>query len=112
MIQSEVFMEGKIRRVVPREGSLVRVPKTMARLPKEGTLVDFSGKEGKYCRRREACKDVVIQSASIAPVSSEDVEASTATEETIVEESSAEESESSVETEEPSHAPVRRGKYR
>jgi hypothetical protein len=47
--------------VVPKEGVLIRHPKTKVILPAEGFFVVLQGKEGKYWQRRINCGDVVIK---------------------------------------------------
>lgn len=44
----------------PREGLLVRDPKTMTPLSKEGEWKTFIGWQGRYWRRRVKCGDCVL----------------------------------------------------
>lgn len=46
--------------LIPREGLVVRDPRTKAPLPPEGMLKDWIGPEGRYWRRRIKVGDVII----------------------------------------------------
>jgi hypothetical protein len=53
-------MEVKRVFVKPREGLLIRHPKSKMILPNEGWFITLEGAEGKYWRRRISCGDIVI----------------------------------------------------
>jgi len=46
--------------VRPREGALLRDPKTKKLLPNNGFYVPWTGALGRYWRRRVNCGDVII----------------------------------------------------
>ena len=47
----------------PRSGVLVRDPHTFAKIPEEGCEVHWTGRSGKFWRRRLRCKDIEIVSS-------------------------------------------------
>ena len=53
-------MDADQKFVIPRKGLIVRNPRDMSILAEEGQAVDWSGRHGKYWRRRVSCGDVVI----------------------------------------------------
>lgn len=51
--------------LVPKEGVLARHPRSMTIMPKEGQLVDWTGKDGKYWRRRVRDKDCLVSTPPV-----------------------------------------------
>lgn len=51
--------------IIPREGLLVRDPKSFTPLPENGVYVDWDGNAGRFWRRRVRCGDVSIQKQEI-----------------------------------------------
>jgi hypothetical protein len=53
-------MEAKYIFVKPREGTMIRHPKSKAIMPSEGFKILLEGKEGKFWQRRINCGDLII----------------------------------------------------
>jgi hypothetical protein len=53
--------------VIPKEGLVVRDPRTYAPLPEIGMLKPWTGPEGRYWRRRVKFGDVVLGEAPAKP---------------------------------------------
>ena len=47
--------------LIPREGLVIRDPRTKTPLGKEGELKPWIGPEGRYWRRRVSCGDVFLK---------------------------------------------------
>jgi len=55
------YMEDRMQKFLkPREGLIVRHPKTFSILQKQGEFVDWNGSAGRYWRRRVKCGDAYI----------------------------------------------------
>ena len=51
--------------LIPKEGLIIRDPRTKSPLAKEGELKPWIGPEGRYWRRRVSCGDVSLKEFSI-----------------------------------------------
>ena len=51
--------------VVPKEGVLIRDPKTKTIMPQEGFTVSLDGVMGKYWRRRLKCGDIKVKNKEV-----------------------------------------------
>ena len=60
------YMEDRMQKFLkPREGLIVRHPKTFSILQKQGEFVDWNGSAGRYWRRRVKCGDACIAEKEI-----------------------------------------------
>lgn len=60
--------------VVPKQGVLVRDPRTKTPIPVQGMLKPWTGPEGRYWRRRLNCGDITLGEAPVAKPEIENVE--------------------------------------
>lgn len=60
--------------LVPKEGVLVRHPRSMTIMPKEGQLVDWTGRDGKYWRRRVKDKDCLVSKPPVREAQGKTIE--------------------------------------
>lgn len=57
---------------IPRKDLLVRYPDTYSILPENGAVIPLVGREGKYWRRRNKCKDITYN--RILNISDKDID--------------------------------------
>lgn len=58
---------------IPKKGSIVRFPNNMVILPEQGAWVDWVGVNGKYWRKKEIQKDIIIYDIQPPPVVTEEI---------------------------------------